>query len=152
MQKTQQEELEQIEKTQKEQFLEFSKSWDKYMADYEEAAYVSLEKLKAKHDTEIMLLREQLMNQYNLKYTFSKELMELRAMEKKHFALKQYQKADKLRIKANAMELEEKKVQELSIIDKIERAETKLRQKQQATLQSLLKRIQRDRDEQLKHR
>ena len=31
------------------------------MADYEDAAYISLEKLKEKHDNEIALLKEQIM-------------------------------------------------------------------------------------------
>lgn len=42
----QQEELEQVEIAQREQFVEFNKVWDNYMADYEATALASLEKLK----------------------------------------------------------------------------------------------------------
>lgn len=34
-----------------------------------------------------------MMENYPVKYTFSKELMDLRAMEKKMFAIKEYDKA-----------------------------------------------------------
>jgi len=35
------------------QFFEFSKAWDAFMADYEATAYLSLEKLKERHQKEI---------------------------------------------------------------------------------------------------
>ena len=82
------------------------------MADYEAAAYSSLEKLKEKHDQEINLLRENIMTKYNIKYTLSKELMELRAFEKKFFALKQYDKAEQYKKKADVMEAEERRALE----------------------------------------
>jgi hypothetical protein len=43
----QEQELAQVEHAQKMQFIEFTKAWDDYMADYEATAYMSLEKLKA---------------------------------------------------------------------------------------------------------
>lgn len=42
----QEDELAQVEHAQKLQFIEFTKAWDEYMADYEATAYMSLEKLK----------------------------------------------------------------------------------------------------------
>lgn len=42
-----------MEQAQKDQFMEFSKAWDSYMSDYEQAAYTSLEHLKEKHDQEV---------------------------------------------------------------------------------------------------
>ena len=42
----QEHEIQSIEEAQKQQFIEFSQAWDKYMSDYEETAYKSLEKLK----------------------------------------------------------------------------------------------------------
>jgi hypothetical protein len=49
------------------------------MTDYESAAYASLEKLKEKHDYELRGLRDQIEKSFNIKYTFSKELMEIRS-------------------------------------------------------------------------
>ncbi|CDW77949.1 ca2+-binding protein (ef-hand superfamily) [Stylonychia lemnae] len=152
MQIAQKLELEQIEANQQQQFLEFSNAWDKYMQDYEAAAYKSLEKLKEKHDEEILQAREQLKIQYPVIYTLSKELMDLRNLEKKNFALKEYQKAENYKRQADKMERDERQVQEQQQAEKIEREIVKLKGKQQAALNSLLKRIQRDRDEQLKHR
>lgn len=76
--------------TQKKQFEEFMKAWDDFMADYEKAALASLENMKKKHDLEIENLTSDMENNFIVKYTFSKELMEIRALEKKHFALKDY--------------------------------------------------------------
>jgi len=52
----QEEELIQVENAQKEQFIEFNKVWDNYMAEYEVTALDSLEKLKVK----IFLLKNEL--------------------------------------------------------------------------------------------
>merc|ERR1719341_868889 len=42
-------EMNEVEQAQKQQFLGFSAAWDKYMADYESTAYMSLERLKEQH-------------------------------------------------------------------------------------------------------
>lgn len=55
------------------------------MSDYESAAYASLEKLKEKHDFELLALKEQIEKSFNVKYTFSKDLMDVRQSEKKLF-------------------------------------------------------------------
>ncbi len=62
--------------------MQFSEAWDTYMQDYETAAYKSLEKLKEKHDQEIQQIRSFLQSEQLIKYTLSKELMELRRQEK----------------------------------------------------------------------
>ena len=74
------------------------------MQDYEKAAYASLEKLKEKHDFEIIELKELMLANYPLKYTYSKDLMDLRSMEKKMFALKEYIKAENNKKQADRME------------------------------------------------
>eukprot|EP00347_Sterkiella_histriomuscorum_P012429 403368613 len=152
MQFSQKTELELIEQSQQQQFLEFSAAWDQYMSDYEAAAYKSLEKLKQKHDDEIVQLQIVMKEQNPVKYNLSKELMELRNFEKKHFALKEYDKAEHFKKQADRMEAEERSKCDQQAQDKIDREVTRLRGKQQSALNSLLKRIQRDRDEQLKHR
>jgi hypothetical protein len=67
------------------------------MQDYESAAYKSLEKLKEKHDVEIRELKEFLRSEFPVKYTLSKELMELRRQEKKFHTVKEYDKAENLK-------------------------------------------------------
>ena len=49
MRQAQEQELITVESAQRAQFLEFSGAWDNYMSDYEATAYLSLEKLKEKH-------------------------------------------------------------------------------------------------------
>jgi len=46
-------EMSEVEQAQKGQFLGFSAAWDKYMADYESTAYMSLERLKEQHAGEL---------------------------------------------------------------------------------------------------
>ena len=53
MRQAQEQELITVESAQRAQFLEFSGAWDNYMSDYEATAYLSLEKLKEKHQLEI---------------------------------------------------------------------------------------------------
>lgn len=53
--------------------------------------------------------------------------MEIKSMEKKYFSLKQYDKAEICKIKGDALEAEERKTQEMAIIEKVEKAEQKLR-------------------------
>jgi hypothetical protein len=83
------------------------------MADYEAAAYTSLEKLKEKHDYELKALRDSIENTFNVKYTFSKDLMEIKSQEKKFFALKEYSKADKLKTMGERLEQEEREMLDL---------------------------------------
>ena len=53
MRLAQEQELATIEAAQKAQFEEFNKAWDKYMADYEVAAFESVEQLKERHLQEL---------------------------------------------------------------------------------------------------
>lgn len=93
---------------QQKQFLEFSNAWDKYMTDYEAAAYRSLEKLKQKHDQEVEQLQLQMKQIYPVIYTLSKECMSWRSQEKKHFALKEYEKAEHCKRTADKLEADER--------------------------------------------
>lgn len=65
---------------------------------------------------------------------------------------KRYEEAEELNIQCNIKEQQERDNNEDYIDGVIERDEAKLRRKQQMALAALLKRIQRDRNEQLKHR
>lgn len=66
---------------------------------------------------------------YPVKYTLSKECMELRNLEKKHFALKEYEKAEQYKKKADKMESEERQRCEEVAQEKIEREVQKMRGK-----------------------
>merc|ERR1719327_183299 len=59
----QQHEMNEVEQAQKQQFLGFSAAWDKYMADYESTAYMSLERLKEQHTEQFAAFQERLRNQ-----------------------------------------------------------------------------------------
>lgn len=140
-----------IEGVQRTQFIEFTQAWDMYMQDYESAAYESLRKLREKHDMERVELRNQMFSRYHT-FTLSKKCCELRDMERRHFAIKQYLKANEMRQKADGLEIEEIQKHQESVNSKVDKEEEKLRKLQQLQVNSLMKRIQRDRDEQLIHR
>ncbi len=83
---------------------------------------------------------------------FSKDLLELRDKEAKLVRMKRYEEAEKVKMKADLLEEFERNKLEAEMQAIIEKKEAKLRHQQQLALAALLKRIQRDRNEQLKHR
>jgi len=121
------------------------------MQDYETAAYESLRKLREKHDVERVELRQEILSRYHT-FTLSKRCCEMRDQERRHFLVKEYVKANALRQEADELEILEIQKHQQSINEKVEREEDKLRKHQQLQVNSLMKRIQRDRDEQLIHR
>eukprot|EP00350_Pseudokeronopsis_sp_OXSARD2_P010806 CAMPEP_0170546576 /NCGR_PEP_ID=MMETSP0211-20121228/4933_1 /TAXON_ID=311385 /ORGANISM="Pseudokeronopsis sp., Strain OXSARD2" /LENGTH=246 /DNA_ID=CAMNT_0010851111 /DNA_START=245 /DNA_END=988 /DNA_ORIENTATION=+ len=127
-------------------------AWDQYMADYEAAAFESIERLKEKHLLEVNDLHEKVRNNFKIKHKLSKELMDMRKQEKIFFSVKNYDQAERLRIKADFLEQKEKEDAEMQLEEQIAKQEKVLRQRQQMALATLLKRIQRDRDEQMNHR
>lgn len=152
MRTAQEQELLTVENAQKAQFIEFSQAWDNYMSDYEATAYLSLEKLKEKHLMEIEQLREKIRKESKIKLKLSKELIEMRKKVRLLVSMKEYDEAEDVELKANALEAIEKEKMDEELEDIILKQEEKLRRKQQLALSALLKRIQRDRNEQLKHR
>ena len=83
---------------------------------------------------------------------FSKDLLELRDREAKLVRMKRYDEAERIKMKADLLEEFERNKLEAEMQSVIEKKEAKLRHTQQLALAALLKRIQRDRNEQLKHR
>ena len=132
------------------------------MSDYEATAYLSLEKLKEKHMLEFEQFQERIRKELRAKMKFSKDLLELRDKEAKLVKAKRYEEAERVKMKADLLEeFERSKLDAevgifLLMINQmqavIEKKEAKLRHSQQLALAALLKRIQRDRNEQLKHR
>ena len=122
------------------------------MSDYEATAYLSLEKLKEKHMLEFQQFQEKIRRELRQKMKFSKDLLELRDREAKLVRMKRYDEAERIKMKADLLEEFERNKLEAEMQSVIEKKEAKLRHTQQLALAALLKRIQRDRNEQLKHR
>lgn len=76
----------------------------------------------------------------------------MRKQEKIYFTVKDYDKAQAMRMMIEQQERYEAEVQNENLQVTLVKEMDKLRQKQQQSLQTLLKRIQRDREEQVKHR
>jgi hypothetical protein len=149
---TQLKEAENIEQAQKDQFVEFSQAWDNYMADYEATAYKSLEKLKEKHLMEAQSFYDKALKEARVRAKHSKELLELRKRQAALVRMKKYEEAED--VKGNADQLEEWEDSKIEgeVRDVVERKVGQLRRQHQLALAALLKRIQRDRNEQIKHR
>lgn len=62
--------------------------------------------MRDKHDIDMVALRTNMLNSYH-SFTLSKKCCNLRSMEKKHFAVKEYIKANRLRQMADEMEIVE---------------------------------------------
>lgn len=93
-----------MESAQRSQFLEFSGAWDNYMSDYEATAYLSLEKLKEKHELEIRQIRERLRQEHLHKIVYSRQLMELKDKVRKLTFSKRYEEAEMLYLQVAEME------------------------------------------------
>lgn len=122
------------------------------MSDYEATAYLSLEKLKEKHMLEFQQFQDKMRKELRQKMKFSKDLLDLRNREAKLVRMKYYDDAEKIKMKADLLEEFERNKLEAEMQSTLEKKEAKLRHQQQLALAALLKRIQRDRNEQLKHR
>jgi hypothetical protein len=149
---SQEKELQSLEEAQNTQIEDFNKAWDAYMAEYEATAYKSLEKLKEKHIAEYQEFMEKITAEAQKKVKHSKELLALRQKQQTLAKQKNYEEAEKIKEKADQLEGVEDEKNETIVKRIIETKEKKLRQQQQAALAALLKRIQRDRSEQIKHR
>ena len=104
----QEQELATVEGAQKVQFQEFNDAWDKYMADYEAAAFESVERLKEKHMKELASLSQKIYNETQTKQNWSKQLMDMRSQEKIFFSVREYENAEMCRVKADQMEAYER--------------------------------------------
>lgn len=96
MRQAQEQELLTVESAQRSQFLEFSNAWDNYMSDYEATAYLSLEKLKEKHQLEIQQLHERIRSEHSAKVQLSRALMEMKDKVRKLTFSKRYEEAEML--------------------------------------------------------
>ncbi|CAD7933614.1 unnamed protein product [Amoebophrya sp. A120] len=144
-------EMSEVEAAQKQQLMEFSAAWDRYMADYESTAYMSLEKLKEQHAQQFGQLTENMETQPRV-CKFSPDLLELRRRQKALGKQGQYEEAAKVKDQADRLEKWEIAKYASQSVDQVQRLEQRLRAQQNKALNALLKRIQRDRAEQLRQR
>ena len=73
-------------------------------------------------------------------------------MERKSFGVKQYEKAVEYSNLSEQMEIHERDAHYQKMLQQLEKDEDRLKKKLNGQMNTLLKRIQRDRDEQLAHR
>lgn len=132
------------------QFTEFSEEWDKYMADYEATAFELIEQLRNKQQQEQMNLIQKIDDEF--KFNPSKDLVALRNQEKIFFSVKDYDNAEFMRMKNQQLEMYEIDVNNQRKQQYMLRESATLKVRQDNQLQSLFKRIERDREEQVKHR
>lgn len=83
---------------------------------------------------------------------YSKAVLEARKKEQALVKLKKYDDAEIVRRKLDQLEAHERQKMELTMEDQAEKKVGNLKNKQQLAMSALLKRIQRDRNEQLKQR
>lgn len=151
VEQAQQHEMNEVEQAQRQQFLGFSAAWDKYMADYEATAYMSLERLKEQHSGEFAGFQDNLRNQPN-RVKFSRELLELRRKQEALAKLGKYEEAWKVKEAGDHLEEWEMARAASLMNDSVRRMEERTARQQEKGLGALLKRVQRDRGEQIRHR
>ena len=76
MKVAQQRELITIESTQRQQYVEFTHAWDKYMSDYENTALELIDQLKEKQGKEMNFLLESIPQKFYKEYRWPKRVIE----------------------------------------------------------------------------
>merc|ERR1719199_1374380 len=112
---------------------------------------MSLERLKEQHSGEFASFQDKMRNQPK-PVKHSRELLELRRKQEALAKLGQYEEAYKVKESADHLEEWEMARSASLVGDSARRQEQRIRQQQQKALAALLKRIQRDRGEQIRHR
>ena len=81
------------------------------MRDYEQTAFELIEQLKVKQEQELMLQEEKIQKDFLNKQSASKNLVEMRKQEKIYFTVKDYDKAQAMRMMIEQQERYETEVQ-----------------------------------------
>lgn len=97
------------------------------MASYEATAFELIEDMRTKQDHEQQALIEKIRR--DMKYKPQKDLVTLRNQEKIFFAVKEYDNAQFMRMKANEQEMFEVHQYEQKVMECMERESQHLRQK-----------------------
>ena len=148
----QEKELFSLNAAQQKQTEQFDYAWNEYVTDYETTAYNSLLALRDKqvqeHQTHLAHAARELEKQVRP----SKQLLDLRKQEEVVARLGLYAEAKQLRHQAEALETKEVKEARRKVAKGLRRQEEAILKKHQQAFGALLKRIQRDRVEQRRHR
>lgn len=135
------------------QYQEFSRSWDKYLEEYDQMAQMYIQQMTERHALVLLeyqkKLREELANKPP---KWSKNLMDQRRKQHINARNKNYLMAQKLKKISDLEEMKEREEMEQNQTMIFIRKETKFRQQQQNELQALLKRIEYRRKEHIAQR
>lgn len=143
-----------LEQNQREEFDKFTTAWDSYMAEYEQAAYTSLSQLNEEYKLDLQDLRKRIISDYPIVgKPVNKKIIEYKNKEKILTQWHQYDEAENIKRKREALEATDMaNFVKQDIYKLVQKEEIKLKSKHEVALTALLKRIQRDRNEQLLHR
>eukprot|EP01043_Picozoa_sp_COSAG02_P027673 COSAG02_NODE_1644_length_11524_cov_76.342232_4_plen_250_part_00 len=135
------------------EFQQFNAAWDKKFEDYEHKAAELEEKMRERHQGEVMEFQSKVAEQMqNARPKFSKELLNIRRIQETLAKQKEYAEAHKTKMKADLMEAEEmERFRETQSTKNLSR-ERQYLGKQQQEISALRKRIQTGRDELKKQR
>ena len=100
-----------------------------------------------KQEQEMIETSERIAEEFRSKVRGTKNIVEKKKQEKIFFSVKDYDRAEIMRRQIEQQEIVELAISEEKLQVVLSREQDKLRAKQALTLQSLLKRIQRDREE-----
>ena len=132
---------------------QFNSTWDRKMSEYEERANELLEAMRHRHMLDLKETRQRVLDHAAMyKPKFSKELLELRRMEKSVARLGQYAEAHQVKVRADALENSEIQRLDAEMRQSASNAEFNMLQKQECELAALRQRIQNGAEEQRKAR
>lgn len=122
------------------------------MMEYEQAAQKSIKKIQRQQDKDIKSFTTMMNNDPNLKIVFSQDLILLRNRISKLISVGKYEEANQLKDKADQLEKVEYSKAAIESEMDVDKEKQKIAVSQEKTLQAMLRRIERDRREQMKHR
>jgi len=134
------------------EFQQFNAMWDRKTAEYEERAAELLEAMRQRHQLDQMELRKKAASEPSRKPKFSKELLDLRKIEVTLAKQGEYAEAQKVKLRADALEEGERQRMSAERDQQFSIAEVKFLHKQEQELNALRQRIQAGSEEQRKAR
>lgn len=141
-----------VNNVQQSKLLEFNSAWNQYMEKYEDAAINSIEKLKAKHLREMEEEEERIKNYLESYLKPSKKVLDLRSREKSLVKQKDYLQADRVKNIIETLEEKDRQSKTVEIAERIKKRKEVLQKHQEISLLAHLKRIEKDRNEQMRQR
>jgi hypothetical protein len=145
-------EVQNVERAQKKQFIGFEVSWDSYMMEYEQGAQRSIKNVQRQQAKDVKSFIKMMDNNPNFKIVFSQDLILLRNRISKLISVGNYDEADQLKDKADQLEKVEYSKAAIESEMDVDKEKQKIILAQEKTLNTILRRIERDRREQMKHR